>query len=71
MQQLFGRDIFFNSRCYIGFDMPHVPRECYLSWAEHSVGSLQVQRGLLRGRWRHVHTVRGRMVQGVNGISRM
>ena len=67
MQQLFGRDIFFNSRGHIGFDMYHVPWECYLTWAERRADSLQVQRGLLRARWRHVRTVRCRKVQGFDG----
>ncbi len=54
--------------------MPSVPSKFYCTDREHKLASLQLQSRLLHlqcVQWIHVHSVCGRTVLGVAGISRM
>ena len=65
-----GIDIFHRSKCHINFYMYPLSIRLQLACRVFSCDELHLQRRLFWARWRHVHSVRGRKVQGVDRIGR-
>ena len=66
LQRVQRRDILSGSR---GVCMPGVYGRLGLACGKQHIGCLQLQSRLLGARWWHLHSVRGRKVQGVDRIS--
>ena len=68
VHQLWSRDLFDSSKSLIKLDVQRMYVKLQLACGELSFDELHLQRRINRARWRHVHSVRGRKVQGVNRI---
>ncbi len=71
VQRVFGRDIFYNRRGHIKYDMPHVPIKFSCTAREQNLVQLHLQRRLQRAKWRSMHSVPSRRIQGVDGTRHM
>ncbi len=66
-----GREVFYTSRGLRKLDMQRLSSRLHLACGELSFDKLHLQRRINRTRWRYVHSVRGRQVQGFNRIGRV
>ena len=66
-----GRDVLYSIRGLSKLDMQRLSVSLQLACGELSFGELHLQCRLYGARWKHVHSVRGRQVQGVNRIGRV